>query len=92
MIALGVHELGLAVVVLNFTVPWLAPKLYPLMVTTVPFEPVTGLRLVIVGAVPVMMVPILNAANPTPQSPLALSVAVAAALPACASLWSSATN
>jgi len=45
---------GLAVVVLNFTVlvPCVVPKLFPAMVTTVPIVPYEGVRLVITGAEP----------------------------------------
>src|SRR5207249_1109017 len=43
---------GLAVVVLNLTVlvPCVEPKLFPLIVTTVPIVPVAGERLVSTGA------------------------------------------
>jgi hypothetical protein len=45
------HVVGVAVVPLNFTVlvPWVAPKLVPVIVTDVPTGPLVGERFVIVG-------------------------------------------
>jgi hypothetical protein len=52
LMEVALHEVGVAAVPLNLTVllPWLAPKLAPVMVTEVPVDPEAGEMLVILGA------------------------------------------
>lgn len=49
---LALQLVGVAAVPLNFTLllPWVAPKLAPVMVTMVPIEPAVGLKLLMTGA------------------------------------------
>jgi hypothetical protein len=49
-IEVALQLVGVAVVPLNLTVPWLEPKFVPVIVTDVPTAPDVGERLVMLGA------------------------------------------
>src|SRR5260370_26212821 len=86
----GVAYVPLTVSVL---VPWLAPKLVPVIVIASPTPPFALLRLVMVGAVPPPpALAALNAARTAPHGSEALSDSRAAATPAAVCTSACATS
>src|SRR5260370_1093218 len=86
---------GVAAVPLNVTVlvPWLVPKLVPVIVIASPTPPFALLRLVMVGAVPPPpALAALNAARAAPPGSEALSASLAAATPAAVCTSACATS
>src|SRR5260370_21227015 len=86
---------GVAAVPLNVTVlvPWLVPKLVPVIVIASPTPPFALLRLVMVGAVPPPpALAALNAARTAPHGSEALSDSLAAATPAAVCTSACATS